>query len=204
VVLEGKVPESKEIDMSGIKECAAHHSDPVPEENIVVDDKGNLKNVVVYVTGGLANAPPPPTDPAVLDQRGCMYSPHVLPVVVGQPIMIKNSDKFLHNVHSMSQTNPSFNFGQPNEDPGKPVEPFKAPENFHVKCDVHPWMSAWIVALENPYFGVSADDGKFSIANLPPGEYTLTAWHEQLGSKEIPVKVEEGKPADVKISFSAP
>ena len=139
----------------------------------------------------------------MLNQVGCMYVPHVLPVVVGQPIVIRNSDAFLHNVHSLAQTNPAFNFGQPNVG-DKPVEPLKAAENFHLKCDVHPWMSAWMVAVENPYFGVSGDDGKFSIANLPPGEYTVTAWHEQLGSKEIPVKVEEGKPTDLKISFPAP
>jgi hypothetical protein len=204
VTLEGKPPAQQDIDMSGVKECAAQHPDPVPEQSFVVDDKGHLQNVVVYVSGSLPNNPPPPTEPAVLDQHGCMYSPHVLPVMVGQPIMIRNSDSFLHNVHSLSQTNPSFNFAQPNADAGKAVEPLKASETFRVKCDVHPWMSAYIVAVDNPYFAVSGEDGKFSLAGLPDGEYTLVAWQEQLGTKEIPVKVEAGKAADVKITFTAP
>jgi hypothetical protein len=204
VHLDGKAPDVKEIDMSGVKECAAKHSDPVPEQSILVDDKGNLKNVVIYVSAGLNGTFDPPAEAAVLDQKGCMYEPHVLPVMVGQKIVVRNDDEFLHNVHSLASTNPPFNFGQPTKDDGKPVEPLKAVETFRVKCDVHPWMSAYIVGLENPFFGVSGEDGSFSIANLPPGEYTLTAWHEQLGSKEIPVKVEAGKPVDVKVSFSAP
>jgi cytochrome c551/c552 len=203
VSFDGKIPEIKDVDMSAVKECAAHHADPVPEEMIVVSDKNELKNVVVFVSGGLSGSFDPPAEAAVLDQKGCMYIPHVLPVMVGQKIDIKNSDAFLHNVHSMSNDNPSFNFGQPS--PGvKSIDPLKATETFRVKCDVHPWMSAFVVAVDNPFFAVSGDDGSFSIANLPPGEYTLTAWHETLGKKEIPVKVEAGKPADVKLSFAAP
>ena len=205
VMLDGKAPEVKDIDMSGVKECAAQHGDPVPEETMVVSDKGQLKNVVIYVSGGLSQTSfDPPAEPAVLDQQGCMYTPHVLPVMVGQQIRIKNSDPFLHNVHSLSNDNPPFNFGQPTKDPGKEVEPLKAAETFRVKCDVHPWMSAYVVAMESPYFAVSGDDGSFAINGLPPGEYTLTAWHEQLGTKEIPVKIEPDKPADVKVSFPAP
>ncbi len=206
VSLDGKAPEMKEIDMAAVKECASQHPDPVVEESIVADAKGNLKNVVVYVTSGLSQTQfDPPAEAAVLDQKGCMYQPHVLPVMVGQKIVIKNDDAFLHNVHSLSATNPPFNFGQPNKDnEGKEVAPLKAAETFRIKCDVHSWMSAYIVGLENPYFGVSADDGSFSIANLPPGDYTLTAWHEQLGTKEVQVKVEAGKPASVEIKFPAP
>lgn len=205
VTLNGKPPEAKEIDMSGVKECAAHHADPVPEPAIAVDDKGNLANVVVYVSGGLAQQTyDPPAEPAVLDQKGCMYVPHVLPVMVGQKITVKNSDAFLHNVHALATTNPPFNFGQPNVDPGKPVEPLKAAESFRVKCDVHPWMSAYVVGVDNPFFAASGADGAFAISNLPPGDYTLTAWHEQLGTKEVPVKVEAGKPAEVKVRFDAP
>ena len=80
---------------------------------------------------------------------------------------MRNDDTFLHNVHALSQVNPEFNFAQPTKDPGKPVEPLKAAETFRVKCDVHPWMSAYIVALEHPFFGVSGEDGSFSISNWP-------------------------------------
>ena len=105
---------------------------------------------------------------------------------------------------ALPDKNTPFNFGQPTRDDGKPIDPLKTPETFRVKCDVHTWMSAYVVGLDNPYYGVSGDDGTFSIPNLPPGEYTLTAWHESLGSKEIPVKVEAGKPAEVQIKFAAP
>ncbi len=205
VVLDGKPPEQKDIDMSTVKECASQHSDPVQEENFVVDDKGDLKNVVVYITAGLTQTSFTPPDQAVIiDQQGCMYHPHVTAVMTGQPIKIRNSDGFLHNVHSISTDNPPFNMGQPSKDDGKPIDPLKAAEKIHIKCDVHPWMSAWIVAVDNPYFAVSGDDGSFSISDLPPGDYTLTAWQEQLGTKEIPIKVEAGKPAEIKISFPAP
>ena len=140
----------------------------------------------------------------MLDQKGCMYHPHVLPVMVGQKIVVRNDDPFLHNVHALSTINPAFNFGQPNKDPGKPIEPLKATETFRVKCDVHPWMSAWVVGLENPYFAASGEDGKFSISGLPPGQYTLTAWHEQLGTQDVPLTVQPGKPIAVKIEFAAP
>ena len=133
-----------------------------------------------------------------------MYEPHVLPVMVGQKIVVRNSDPFMHNVHAQAQQNPPFNIAQPNVDPGKEVDPLKTAETFRIKCEVHPWMSCYVVGLDNPFFGVSHDDGTFSIANLPPGDYTLTAWHESLGTKEIPVKIEAGKPADVQIKFTAP
>ena len=197
VKLDGKAPEAKEIDMSGVAECKAAHSDPVFEEAVVADDAGNLANVVVFIKaddpaalGGEA-----PKEPAVLDQKGCMYEPHVLAMMVGQDLVVKNSDPFLHNVHSLAQTNPAFNFGQPNKDPGKKVpDGPKTAENIKVKCDVHPWMSAYIIVLEHPFFGVSKEDGTFTIKGNPPdGDYTLQAWHESLGTQEVQVSVKDGK-----------
>jgi hypothetical protein len=196
VKLDGKAPEPRPIDMSGVKECADQHPDPVNEETIVADEKGNLANVVVFIKaddpsalGGEASK-----EPAVLDQKGCTYVPHVLPVMVGQPMKVKNDDPFLHNVHSLAQTNPAFNFGQPNKDEGKPVDPPKAPEIIKVKCDVHPWMSAWIIVVDNPFFGASKEDGSYTIkGNLPDGEYTLHAWHEKLGEQDQKITVKDGK-----------
>jgi hypothetical protein len=131
-----------------------------------------------------------------------MYEPHVLAVQVGQPMVIRNDDPFLHNVHAQSNVNPPFNFGQPNKDPGKPIDPMKAPEQFRVKCDVHPWMSAYIQVFEHPYFAVSKADGTFTIENVPPGTYKLTAWHERFGQQQKDVTVEAGKPLTVDLTFS--
>lgn len=195
VTLSGKAPEAKDIDMSGVKECAAQHPDPVSEDTIVADDKGNLANVVVSlkiddpsVLGGEV-----PKDAAVIDQKGCMYSPHVVAMMVGQKLVVKNDDPFAHNIHSLAQTNPGFNFMQPNKDAGKDAPTPKTKEVIKVKCDVHPWMGAWLVVLDHPFFSVSKTDGTFTIKGLPDGDYTLQAWHEKLGTQEAKVTVKDGK-----------
>jgi Carboxypeptidase regulatory-like domain len=204
VTLDGKAPEMKDIDMSGVKECAALHPDPVSEETVVAGDKGELANVVVSIKtddpaslGGDI-----PKEPAVLEQQGCMYHPHVLAMMVGQQLSIKNSDPFLHNVHSLAQTNPGFNFAQPNKDNGKPVDPPKAAEVIKIKCDVHPWMSAWLVVVDNPYFATTKEDGTFTIKGLPDGDYTLQAWQEKYGTQEQKITVKDGK-AEANFTFKA-
>ena len=203
--LDGKAPEAKTIDMTAVPDCNKLHADPVTEQTVVADDKGNLKYVVVSIKaeegqqlGGNARK-----DQAVLDQQGCMYEPHVIAMQVGQTLVIKNDDPFLHNVHSLAETNPGFNMAQPNKDPGSkaPQQP-KAAEYIHVKCDVHPWMSGYIAVFEHPFFAVSKDDGTFSIptAGLADGDYTVTAWQEKLGTQEQKVSVKGGK-AEVNFTF---
>lgn len=204
VKLEGAAPEMAEIDMSGVAECAAQHVDPVHEETVVAGENGELANVIIAIS---PEANPDvvgdaPADAVVIDQQGCQYHPHVLSMTTGQKFVVKNSDPFLHNVHSMSEANPQFNFGQPNVDPGKEVESPVVPEYFHVKCDVHPWMSAYVGVFPHPYHAVSAEDGTFSIANVPDGEYTFVAWHEKYGTQEQTATVADGK-AELSFSFNA-
>ena len=201
VTFKGDAPEPQQIDMAAVKECAQQHPDGAFDDSILVND-GKLQNVVVSVKeppqGGEA-----PKEPAVLDQKGCQYIPHVIAVMTGQPILVKNSDPFLHNVHSLALDNPAFNFGQPNIDPGKKVDPMKTAERFKIKCDVHPWMSAQVSVFEHPYFAVSKEDGTFTIpGNLPDGEHTLVFWHEKFGEKEQKVMVAGGK-AEANIEFEA-
>ncbi len=204
VKLDGAAPAQAAIDMAGVAQSNDMHPDPILEENIVANDKGMLANVVVAVkkedspdlTGDV------PKEPAVLNQEGCQYKPHVLALLVGQDWMIKNSDNFLHNIHTLSETNPSFNKPQPNKNDGEKVDSPKAVETFHVKCDVHPWMSAYIAVFDHPFFGVSDADGKWTIKNLPDGDYTLTAWQEKLGKQEQKVTIKDGKPAaDIVFTF---
>ena len=209
VTLKGKIPEMPEITaIKSVPDCAKQHKDPVYEEKVVAGDKGELANVVVYVkTPEGKTLGKVPTEPAVLDQKGCVYSPHVIGVMVGQPFEVKNSDPFLHNVHSLSIDNTAFNIGQPTTG-AKKFEPFKAVEQIKVKCDVHPWMGAWVVVVDNPYFAVSAADeksiGKYSIdtKDLPDGEYTFVAWHELYGSQEVKAAVKGGK-AELNFTFDA-
>src|SRR5688500_622780 len=203
VTLDGKPPEMKEIDMSAVKECAAQHADPVTEQTVVADDKGNLANVIVAIKKEEGKDLPgeAPSEPAVLDQKGCMYEPHAIAMMAGQEMVVKNSDTFLHNVHALSTVNPPFNFGQPTKDEeGKKLGPDapKAAEYFRVKCDVHPWMSAYIGVFEHPFFAVTKEDGSYEIKTdgLPDGEYTVTFWHEKFASEtpiEEKVEIKGGK-----------
>ena len=212
VTLDGKAPEMKEIDMSAVKECASQHADPVTEETVVADDKGSLANVIVAIkkAEGQELAGEAPSEPAVLDQKGCQYVPHVVAMMAGQEMVVKNSDTFLHNVHALSTTNPPFNFGQPTKDEeGKKLgaDAPKAEEYFRVKCDVHPWMSAYVGVFEHPYFAVTKEDGTYEIdtKGLADGEYTLTFWHEKLASEtpaEAKVTVKDGK-AEANHQFKA-
>ena len=204
VKIDGAAPEAKEIAMDADAACKAQHADPVMDPSVVAGEKGELANVIVHIKaedpaalGGEA-----PKDQVVLDQQGCMYVPHVLTMTVGQDLVVKNSDAFLHNVHSLAVTNSAFNFGQPNKNPGQkvPDQP-KATEIFRVKCDVHPWMSAYIGVFEHPFHAVSGEDGKYTIkGKLPDGEYTLVAVHEKFGEKEEKVTVKDGK-AEANFSF---
>ncbi len=208
VTLDGNAPEMKVIDMSAVKECAALHPDPVTEETVVVGDKGELKNVVVALKKDDDKDMPgdAPKTPAVLDQQGCMYTPHVLAMMAGQTLLVKNSDPFLHNIHSGSTVNDPFNSGIPGNNAGTKIDPQpKAPEIFPVKCDVHPWMKAWIAVFDHPYFSVTGDDGTFDIKGLPDGSYTLSAWHEIYGTQEQKITVKDGKAsADFKFKAQNP
>ena len=207
VTFNGEAPEPKQVDMAAVKECAVHHPDGAFDEGLVVTD-GRLANVVVWVKPADGQELPPrpvPATPAVLDQKGCQYRPHVVAVQVDQPLVVTNSDAFLHNVHALSIDNPAFNFGQPSKDlRGRSVGPMKVAEVFRVKCDVHPWMGAYVHVIDHPYFAVSGEDGTFAIpAGLPDGEYTLAAWHEKLGEKQAKVSVRGGKAEGVAFAFES-
>jgi hypothetical protein len=198
VKLDGAAPEQKPIDMSGVQQCNDMHPDPVMEENVVAAN-GMLANVVVSVKK--EDSPDltgeQPKDVAMIDQSGCMYKPHVLAMMGGQDLVVKNSDNFLHNIHSLSEKNPSFNKAQPQKNDGeKMADAPKVPEYFHVKCDVHPWMSCYVAVFDHPFFSVSGADGKWTIKNLPDGDYTLHAWHEKLGEQDKKVTIKDGKPAE--------
>jgi len=141
----------------------------------------------------------------VLDQKGCQYVPHVVDMTVGQPLVAKNSDTFLHNVHTLPEENPSSNNAQPTKDEkGLELKPIKTPETFRVKCDVHPWMNAWVVALPHPYHATTGEDGTYEIktAGLPDGEYTIVAWQEKY-KDSAPQKVTiKGGKADKPVNFT--
>jgi plastocyanin len=207
VSFEGTAPANAPIKMNADPVCMKANSTPQTQETYMVKD-GKLGNVFVFIQDGLGGRTfPTPTEAVVLDQKNCRYHPHVFGLMVGQPMTILNSDPTLHNIHAIPGTNQEFNTAQPIQ--GMKTEHiFTAKEAKTIvpfKCDVHGWMNAYAGVLDHPYFAVTGEDGKFSIKNLPPGTYKLSAWHEKAGTKTVDVTVaaKETK-EDANFSFAAP
>ena len=201
VKFEGAAPKMPALQMGADPYCASQHQGGVSDEEVMIGPGGELANVIVYVKNAPGNYPAP-TQPAVLDQKGCQYHPHVTAVQVGQPFEIVNSDATLHNVHAMPEINGQFNEGQPVQGM-KSTKKFDKVEMkpFKVKCDVHGWMKSYMVVLPHPFHSVSQTNGTFSIANLPPGNYTLVAWHEKYGEQEQQVTVGPKEQKQVTFTF---
>ena len=184
VSFNGTVPPAKKIDTSADAVCGQKNPNLSTEDNLVKD--GKLANVFVYVKEGAATDGTKfadytwstPTTAVTLDQNGCHYRPHVMGLQTNQKLSITNSDPTQHNIHPTPKQNPEWNQTQPNGAP--PIEKTFARSEvlIPVKCNQHPWMKAYIGVLKHPFFGVSAEDGTYSIKGLPPGKYTVVAWKE--------------------------
>lgn len=160
-----------------------HKTAPLMTEDQMANANGTMGNTFVFISEGVNGKYPPPKTPVVLDQQGCHYIPHVFGVMAGQPIMIRNSDSTLHNIHPLPKVNTPFNIGMPTKGMTQ-TRVFDKPElPFHVKCDVHPWMSGFVGVFAHPFFGVSNNMGVVEIDNVPAGTYTVESWHERLGPK---------------------
>lgn len=206
VTLVGNPPEMKQVSgIAAVPQCAQLHKDPVFEETVIVGDKGELANVIVFIKeakpGDLKG--PALTTPAKLNQKGCMYSPHVLAVELGQPVLVINSDPFLHNVHCDAKANKPFNFVQVTVGQNQ-LEPFKAEETLQIKCDVHPWMRTIVRVFDHPYFAVTGEEGKFTIDTkaIKDGSYLVCAWHELFGDSEPQTVEIKGGKATSAINFT--
>jgi hypothetical protein len=203
VFFHGPHPARRLIDTDSCPQCSQVTDGPLYDDSLVISDDGAIQNVVVSISAGL----PPgarfsiPQEPVVLNQKGCMFRPHVIATMVGQAIEVKNSDPLLHSVHSMdAEQSPAFDFAQPTLG-SRRVEPLQVVETFQVKCDLHPWMSAWVRVFNHPYFAVTGADGSFTIPPLPPGTYRVKAWHELLGVREKMIEVRQGAPVKIDFTF---
>jgi len=201
-MFEGEGPKQAGIQMGADPVCAKLHATPLTTEFVVVNADKSLRNVFVYVKEGLgARKYPVPTEPAVIDQVGCQYKPHVFGLRAAQELEVINSDATLHNIHAMPKLNKQFNIGQP-------VKGLKTRRKFEIpevmipfKCDVHKWMNAYAGVLDHPFFGVTAEAGSVQLKDVPAGTYVIEAWHEKYGTQTQSVTLGANETKEITFTF---
>jgi plastocyanin len=201
VTYTGTPVKQKPIDMSKEPSCAKQHATPISFETVVTGANNSLENVVVYISAGAddANAP---AQAVTFTQKGCQYLPHVIALHTGQELQVVNSDQTSHNIHPLPKVNREWNKSQP---PGSPPiqEKFDAPEFISVKCNIHPWMHGYFAVLKTNHYSITGDGGGFTLPNLPPGKYTVTAWHEDYGTQTQDVTITGSETKSIDFSFKA-
>lgn len=194
VVFKGDVADYKrtKLDTSKDPNCKKAKPKGIGSYKVILNKKTDpvtVRNVLVYVKEGLGDRTfTAPTEPVELKQEGCEYSPHVLGIMAGQPLRVINGDTTNHNIHFLGQVNPQHNFTQPKKDMKKDLTLVRE-STFRVKCDVHPWMGCYMQVFDHPFFAVTGKDGTFELPNLPPGKYTIEAWHEKFGTQTATVEI---------------
>ncbi len=197
----GEVPEPVEINMAASGRCADQYSAPVFDQPVQVAG-GKLANTLVYIKSGLGDRKFKfPTEPVVIDQRGCLYHPRVAALMAGQPLEFLNSDPEAHNVRGRPETVKAWNFMMSRPNSTRTLYFDKAEIGIRVGCDVHPWMQAYVSVLTHPYFGISGENGTVQLTNVPPGDYVVGTWHEKLGTREQKVTLAASGTATVDIAY---
>jgi len=206
VTFTGRVPSNPVMNMRADPRCAARYQTMPHLQLVVVNPNGTLANVFVYVKTGLPDGAtyPAPTSPVVLQQTVCEHHPRVFGIMVGQPLEVRNSDPLLHNIRVLATQNASFNLALPTA--GTTVtRTFTAPEvMLTLVCDAHGWMRAYAGVLPHPFFATTGTDGQFTIDGLPPGTYTVEAWHETFGTRRATITVNENATATVDFAYNRP
>jgi plastocyanin len=204
VQLDGKAPRMKTINMAAEPACARQHPTPPTSQDVLVGKDNGLENVVVYLKGDFTHYKfETPRAPATITQKGCMYDPHVVVLETGQSLQVINADPVTHNIHPLPKDNREWNESQP---PGAPPINQSFPREeipIPVKCNIHPWMKAYIAVFDHPYYAVTAKDGSFDLKNVPPGNYTLIAWHELYGVSEQAITIGAKESKTIHIAMRA-
>lgn len=200
---DGVVPQMKIINMIDVPNCAKLHSTPVTTESVMPGDNGTLQNVLVYLQGDFSAYSFPQAAASVkVDQEGCIYAPHVVALMTGDSLEVTNKDAVTHNINAMSQFKQGWNETQVQG--GQPIVRRFSKEEIPmtVKCNMHPWMRFYAAVIDHPYFQVTGKDGQFTLRNVPPGTYTLTAWQETFGTKKQSIVVQPKQEQAVSITFT--
>lgn len=202
-LFKGEPPPRDELPVTFSKRICGR--EPKKSERLLVSETGAIQNVVVSLLGIPKGLPTPPSEaPLQLDQQKCVFIPHVLIVPVDTPFKVLNSDNTTHNFHAIGTENKEINKNQ-SKNNRKPIPvQFAHPEVVRVVCDVHSWMSAWIVVAEHPYYALTDPEGGFRLDNVPAGRYQIKAWHEQLGEQTSEVTVEVNQETVADFEFSLP
>jgi plastocyanin len=204
VRFEGPIPEQTVVQLGGWSECAAQHPGGPPLAGDVLVQDGRLQNAVVYVKEGLGDRIfAIPSEPLVSDQKGCEFLPRIMGAQVDQPVRFLNSDPTAHNVHGLSHTSQEWNFSLGVKGASRTITLEKPEVMIQIKCDIHPWMRAYLGVFDHPYFALSGADGSFVLRNLPPGEYTIEAWHERFGTRSQQVSLSEKEGKTLEFTFTA-
>lgn len=199
VKFQGTVPAAKKLEVTKDKEVCGKHE--IKSEDLVVGSTGGLENAVVSITN-IAKGKPFGAMEATLDQKGCVYIPHVLLFPAGATVKINNDDGILHNIHTYSTKNAPINRAQPKFK--KTIEEkFAQPEVIKVTCDAHGWMTGWFIAQDHPYYAKTDANGSYKLTDVPPGDYEVKVWHEKLGEKTQKVTVAGGGEAKADFELAA-
>lgn len=191
IMFEGETPEMPPIQMAADPFCLSH-AEGARSQEVLVTDESKLQNVLVYVRSGHEGPSyATPSQPVVVNQENCTYSPHTFTMMVNQDLTVRNSDETLHNIHGFSEVNPQFNVGQAIQGMESTTQ-FAQEEIFPLRCDVHRWMNAYVGVFEHPFHTTSGDTGTFSIS-LPPGTYEIVAWHERYGEQVATIEIAVGE-----------
>jgi len=202
IKLAGPLPGNPIIRMGMDPMCAQLNSGKrVVQQVVAASTDGSLANVFVHLQGTFPKIPAP-KEPVVLDQRACMYIPRVVGAVVGQTLLVKNSDDTMHNVHSLTAASNTFDVSEPKAGMSQQFTLKSEEVMLHIKCDVHSWMTTYVGVVSNPYFAVSNEGGTFEISNVPAGTYTIATWHERYGPLTQTVRVRAGATTTVDFVYT--
>src|ERR1700683_4541358 len=201
VRFEGTVPKPRLISMAADPSCARQHPSPLFAQEVMTDSKGDLENVIVFVSEGLGDRTfDAPTQPVVVEQKGCVYTPHVLALRANQPLHVVNDDPTSHNIHPTPANNREWNKAEP---PGSSMDESFAREEIAipVKCNLHPWMQGYIAVFKRPFLAVTGKDGTFDLSSLPRGACTIKAWHEKLGTSTQTITIGANESKEISSRF---